>query len=446
MLRRSPLLPLLLLAVSLDAQSGTNGSSNWPDWRGPNGDGSAEPSADPPLRWSREENVAWHVELPGDGKSTPIVWGERIFVLAAVPGERASEETLAARTLFEGQLTEAPEQLYAFHALAFDRRDGKLLWDTVLTQRLPVAGIHPTNGYASSSPVTDGDGLWISLGSYGVHALDAKTGALRWSHELGPQEMRRGWGEASSPALVGDTLIVVADQEGPSRILGLDKRTGEPVWTRERDEVSTWNTPCIVRTGELTQVIVNGTVAARSYDAATGELLWECAGQTVNAIPTPVSDGRTVVVTSGYQGSNCLALDLAARGDLAETPAVRWSHRGGTPYVPSPVLVGRRLYFTSGNSPLLTCLDYDTGKVLLDRERLELGNLYASPLAAAGRLYLVDREGTTLVLRHGEELEVLARNELGETIDASPVAIGDTLYLRSTTALWALREADRAPR
>lgn len=438
-----PLAPLLLLGAMpfcgfLDPQDDAAGP--WSGWRGPDGSGHAR-EADPPIRWSETENLLWKRALPGHGKSTPILVGERLFLLAAEPCGEASAEELAKRVAFEGQLTEAPKEKLRFLVLAFDAESGEELWRRAVAERLPVAGAHDTNGYASHSPVADARRVYASFGSHGVYALDAATGERLWWRELGPQRMRRGWGEGASPALHGETLLVPADQEQGSCLWALDTRSGEPRWKSARDEPSTWTTPLVVDAGGATQVILNGTNAVRAYDLATGAELWRCGGQTVNAIPCVVSDGVRAFATSGYQGAACFALPLDRRGDLRAQPdGVLWSHARGTPYVPSPLLVDGRLYFLAANAGLLSCLDASTGEVLLDRERLELASVYASPLAAGGRLYVLGRDGTCVVLRHGERLEVLATNQLEGGFDASPVAVGRTLYLRSERHLYALRE------
>lgn len=430
---------VLFLLVSLSlSRSAHSLQDHWPAWRGPLGTGAA-PEADPPIDWGVDENIAWVTPLPGHGKSTPIVDGGRIYFLAAVPGDEASAEVLAARPSHEGMRTEAPTHLLRFCVLALDRKSGAILWQTTVAERLPVTGVHRTNGYASFSPVTDGERVYASFGSYGVYALDAATGEVRWSHELGPQVTRRGWGEGGSPALVGDALVVVADQEGDSFIVALDTKDGSVRWKAERDEASTWTTPLVVGSGEKAQVVVNGTNAVRSYDPRSGAVLWHCDGQTANAIPTPVSDGERVLVTSGFRGSACVALPLSQRGDLrAVEGGVHWSDEGGTPYVPSPVLVDGLVYMTSGNSGILSCFDLATGERLIDRQRLDLAQVYASPLAAAGRIYVTGRDGTTVVFRHGEELEILAVNSLDDPIDASPVAVGKALFLRSESRAYAI--------
>jgi outer membrane protein assembly factor BamB len=431
---------LLLLASLPPLPPATGGSDDWPRWRGPLSTGAA-PDANPPVHWGPDENIKWKAALPGHGKSTPIVMGERIYLLAAEPTRKATAEELAARTVVEGGRGSPPDEWLRFWVLALDRGDGHVVWQKAVTERLPVASTHQTNGYASSSPVTDGQGLYASFGSHGVYALDPKSGEVRWSFELGPQTMRGGFGEASSPALWEDTLVIAADQEGGSRLIALDTASGKVRWETPRDEASTWTTPLVLEAAGKTQVIVNGSGAVRSYDLSTGTELWRCSGQTTNAIPTPVSDGEILIATSGFRGTACYALALTGQGDLKQAEdAIFWTHEGGTPYVPSPVLVDRKVYFLSGNKGLLSCLDLGTGEVLIDRERLELTDIYASPMAAGGRLYVTDREGATVVLQHGEELEVLARNTLDEPVDATPVAVGKTLYLRSDSSLFAIEE------
>lgn len=428
-----PLSLLLFWSTSLAAQD-----ANWPAWRGASGNGVA-PAANPPLTWSETENIAWKVGLPGHGKSTPVVHGERIFILAAMPTEGSTEAQRSELPVFENQLTRAPEEWMSFLVLALDRRSGELLWETQVAHRLQPSGVHETNGYASFSPVCDGERLYASFGSNGVYALDVEQGHVQWSYELGPQRTRKGWGEAGSPALAGELLLVVADQEDDSWIHALELKSGKLRWKRERDEPSTWTVPLVLEVDGQLQAVVNGTQAVRAYDVNTGEVLWSCPGQTTNAIPSPVSDGNLVVCTSGYGDSVCMALDLRQRDPKDPSkPRIAWQQHEGTPYVPSPLLSDGRLYLLNKNSGRLSCIELASGKRLIDRERLDLGNVYASPILAAGRIYVVDRDGQTAVLQHRERLEVLAVNQLEEPIDASPVALGEVLYLRSESSLYAI--------
>jgi len=433
----SPLVLLALLLSSASDPGSTARAADWPSWRGPLGTGEA-PDANPPISWSETENVMWKTPLPGHGKSTPIVVGDKIFVQAALPLREATAEELAARPKSEDARTEPTKEVYGFLVLALDRKSGEVVWETTVTERLPVGGTHDTNGYASYSPVANGDSVFASFGSYGLYALDAATGKVRWTHELGPQRMRRGFGEGGSPGLHGDALIVVADQEDQSFIEVLDAKSGKVRWRKDRDEPSTWTAPLVVEAAGKTQVVVNGTNAARSYDLANGDVLWQCSGQTANAIPTPVTDGEIVVCTSGFRGAACMALPLDGKGDLQGS--VIWNHTDGTPYVPSPALADGRLYFLAGNTGRLSSLDFYSGEVLVDRLHLELGGVYASPVVASGRVYVVGREGTTIVVEHGDEAKIVATNVLDDPIDASPAIVGDTIYLRSEGHLYAIRE------
>jgi outer membrane protein assembly factor BamB len=434
-------LPLALLCLGLTgtfAAADEARPANWPHWRGPLANGTSA-DGDPPVTWDEKTNVKWKVALPGRGSSTPIVWGDRLFVLAAVDtGRQAVAADIPRPDPRYKTKTNPPTTYHQFLVLCLDRRTGKELWRRVAAERVPHEGRQPTHTYAAGSPVTDGRFLYVSFGSYGVFCYDL-DGKLQWQRELGTMYTRFAWGEASTPALFGDTLVVDWDHEGPSFIVALDARTGKTRWKKDRDEPTGWATPCIVTHQGRTQVIVNGTKRARGYDLATGEVLWECGGQTVNAIPSPLVYDGLAICMSGYTGAAAYAIPLDARGDLTGTDKIAWKHSRGTPYVPSPLLVGDRLYFTSVNDPRLTCLDAKTGKVLMDRQRLpELSSLYASPVAAKGRMYFVGRDGTTLVLRHGDKLEVLAVNRLEQPIDASPVVVGRQLFLRGERCLYCL--------
>jgi outer membrane protein assembly factor BamB len=252
-------------------------------------------------------------------------------------------------------------------------------------------------------------------------------------------ETRLGWGEGTSPAVAGGRLFHTWDHEAGSLLYALDTETGKTLWKVERDEVTTWATPLPLTWKGRTQVIVPATKKIRSYDAATGKVLWECGGMTVNCIPSSVGRNGVVYCMSGYKGAFAAAISLDSRGDV--TGKTRWHLERGTPYVPSPLLVGERLYFTQMNDPQLTCVDVKTGKVLMDRVRLpRLSNLYGSPVAAAGRIYITDRQGTTLVIKQADKLEVLATNRLEESVDASPVIAGKQLFLRGHEHLYCIED------
>jgi outer membrane protein assembly factor BamB len=418
--------------------------TNWHQWRGPEGNGVA-PKGDPPLRWGEGANVRWKVEVPGEGHASPVVWGEQVFVLSAEETERAAEPPPRANP---EQRTAPPAKYYRFLVTAYDRSSGKLRWQRVACEEVPHEGRHETNSYASGSPVTDGERLYVSFGSRGLHAFGL-DGEPKWKRDLGDMRTRLGWGEGTSPAVHRGALVVNWDQEEGSFIVALDARTGEPRWKQDRDEATSWATPLVVEHAGRTQVVVNATKRVRSYDLASGAVLWECGGQTVNAIPSPVAVVSAagagtgfVICMSGYRGSSACAISLDAKGDVTDTDKVRWRLGRGTPYVPSPLLYGERLYFTQTNTAVLTCVEAATGKTLISGERLPgLGNLYASPVGAAGRVYFVGRDGTAVVIRHGDKLEVLATNRLDEPIDASPAVVGRQMFLRGRQHLYCLEEA-----
>jgi outer membrane protein assembly factor BamB len=337
-------------------------------------------------------------------------------------------------------MTESPTEEQKFTVLALDRSTGKTLWEHSPRTPLPHEGHHRDHGFASASPVTDGEHLIVSFGSFGLYGYDLK-GKLLWEKDLGDMRTRNSFGEGSSPALSGNTVVVLWDHEGEDFIVALDKRDGKELWHQQRDEPTGWCTPLIVEHDGKKQVVVNGTNKARSYDLATGKLLWEAGGQTANAIPSAVTGHDRVYVMSGFRGAALQAITLGKSGDLTGTDAIAWSHSKGTPYVPSPLLAGDLLYFYSGNNAMLSIFDAKAGKALLEAERVEsLNGVYASPVAAANRIYLVGRDGGTVVAKQGPTLEVLAKNRLDDGFDASPAAVGGDLFLRGRENLYCLGE------
>lgn len=451
----------LLVAAMGHRTAAATFAQNWPSWRGPQANGVA-PHAQPPVFWSETNHVRWKLTLPGRGTASPVVWDDLVFILTAIPENTAAETSQPKAVMIpEGarsenasatgprpvgsgrRVAEAPLQKQRFTVLALDRATGKTRWERSPRVQLPHEGHHPDHGFASASPVTDGEVVVASFGSFGVYGFDLKGNVL-WEKDLGVMHTRNGFGEGSSPALDGDTVVVLWDHEGSDFIVALDKQTGKERWRRERDEPTGWCTPLVVSHGGRKQVVVNGTRKARSYDLASGELVWECGGQTANAIPSAVADASRVYVMSGFRGSACQAIRLGRQGDLTGTDAIAWSLNKGTPYVPSPLLSDGRLYFYSGNNAQLTIVDASTGKIEVDNARLEgLYGVYASPISAAGRVYLLGRDGGMLVVKDGPVLEVLARNKLDDGFDASPATVGGDLFLRGRENLYCLAEGTK---
>jgi outer membrane protein assembly factor BamB len=282
--------------------------------------------------------------------------------------------------------------------------------------------------------------LYVSFGSFGIYCYDL-AGNPQWQRDLERMNTRLAWGEAVTPVIHENRLLLNWDQEKDSALICLDAGTGNTLWRTPRDEATSWNTPLVVEHQGHTQVVVNGTKRARGYDLETCKELWQCGPMTVNAIPSPVAADGIVYCMAGYQGSAAVAVPLESRGDVGEAKQWTWRINKGTPYVPSPLLLGDRLIFTQGNNALLTILDRKNGQALLDREHLpDQQSFYASPVAAAGRIYLVDREGTTLVLKQSDKLDILATNRLADHIDASPALVGRRLFLRSDKCLYCVEE------
>lgn len=331
-----------------------------------------------------------------------------------------------------------PDEVYQFIVLCLDRQTGKVLWQQTAREEAPHQGRHQTGSFASPSAVTDGEHVIAHFGSRGLYCYDL-DGRLVWSQDLGDLRIANSFGEGSSPALFGNTLVVLWDHEGEDFIVALDKTTGKELWRQPRDERTTWSTPLVVPHEGVTQVIANATGKIRSYELTSGKVLWESAGMTANVIPTPVAGHGMVYCMSGFRGNALLAIRLGKSGDLTDSEAIVWRHNRATPYVPSPLLYGKQLYFLSNNNGVLSCFDAVSGKPFYTEQRLDqVRNIYASPLGAAGKVYLVGRDGTAVVIKHAETFEVLATNKLDDSIDASPVAVGRELFLRGHENLYCL--------
>ncbi|WP_437227065.1 PQQ-binding-like beta-propeller repeat protein [Planctomicrobium sp. SH661] len=416
-------------------------ANNWPQWRGPHADGTV-PAGNPPIEWSETKNIKWKIEVPGRGSSTPVVWGDKMFVLTAILTDKPIPAGAASPkpALLTSGTIESPSQVYDFCVLCYDRETGRELWRQVATSDVPHEGGHPTNSLASGSPITNGKHLYASFGSYGIFCYDL-DGNLIWKQDLGDMETRRGFGEGGSPALHGDHLIVPWDHEKQSKLFALNALTGEIRWEKERDEPTTWVTPLIVEHAGRHQVITNGTNRARSYDLETGELIWECGGQFTNPIASPVALNDIVYCMTGYNGFAVYAIPLSSQGDITDSDKIAWRRNDAGPYISSPVISSNTLYFTKSRDAILYAVDPLTGKNRAGEKRLpRMGTLYASPIAVDGRLYYCDRSGTTTVLKDSPEMEVLATNLLEDVLDASPVVIGKQLFLRGEKSLYCIEE------
>ncbi|MGH9463224.1 MAG: PQQ-binding-like beta-propeller repeat protein [Vicinamibacteria bacterium] len=396
----------------------------WTQWRGPLMTGVA-PGGNPPVEWAEDKNVSWKIEIPGRGKSTPVVWNDRVIVTTAIPADTSAGA--------------GAEPVHEFHVMALGRENGTTLWNQTARIERPHEGTRPEGTFANGSVVTDGEHIVAFFGSRGLFCYDM-DGNLRWDKDFGDMDIRNDFGEGATPALHGDTVVVTWDHQGPSFIVALDKNTGKEIWRKDRDEVDTWATPLVVEHNGVSQVITAGTNRVRSYNLTNGELLWEGAGLTMNPIPSPVFADGVVYLMSGYRGNALRAIRLAdAKGDITGTSAVLWEHNRDTPYVSSPLLYENNLYFLKSNSAILTTLDARTGQPLYGPLRLEgLSEVYASPVGAAGRVYLLGRDGNALVIENSPEFKILARNALDDGFDASPAIVGEEMYLRGYRSLYKI--------
>lgn len=391
-------------------------AADWPNWRGPEHTG-ANPGANPPTTWSETENVRWKAVIPGTGQSTPVIWDDKLFLLAA---------------------SEAEGGAWIFEVVCVDRADGSILWRREAAREIPQEGHHPTASFAPYSAVTDGTYVWASFGSRGLHCYDL-DGNHRWSTPLDKMRIKMRFGEGSSPLLAGGMIVVLQDHEGVSRIAAYDKLTGELRWERRRDEGTTWSSPLAVDVDGTTQVVVNATDKIRSYDLASGDLIWECGGMTNNVIPTPVPGDGVVYCASGFRGYALLAIELGHTGDLTGTSAIQWRVDDATPYVSTPLLYNDRLYYVDSRKPSLSCVDATTGEIKYTGKRLEgLDDIYASITGAGGHVYVAGRSGSVAVLRQSDEFELIAINTLDDVFDATPVAVDGELYLRGSKHLYCI--------
>ena len=424
------------VVVAMSPWTGTGAAEGeadefWPTWRGPRLTGMA-PNSHPPTEWSETTNIRWKVGVPGRGMASPVIWGDKVFVLTAVPvgtpegdGDRVG--------LFPGHP-------HRFSVIAYDRTDGSVVWTRVAREEAPHEGAHQENGsWASGSAVTDGEHVFAYFGSRGLYCFTI-DGELVWEADFGDKRMRNEFGEGSTPALAGDTIVVVWDHLDDSFVVALDKRTGAEQWRAAREEIDTWATPLVVEHESRWQVIVGAMNRIVSYDLKAGSVMWHGPGLTMNAIPSPVSADGFVYLTSGFRGNSLKAIRLdRAIGDITDTNAVVWSLDRDTPYVPSPLLYEDTLYLLKSNSGVLSAFDAKTGAPHYQVQRLpNVPNVVASPVGAGGHVYLPGREGTTLVIRHGSAFEVVATNRLDDGFDASPAVVGDELYLRGHRYLYSI--------
>ena len=430
---------LIFTPHSLVAQNARE--TGWPHFRGPLFTGEA-PDANPPVEWSEGKNVRWKTELPGLGHSSPIVANERIYLTAAIPfGEPLAEPKWSGR---EGAHNNLPiTQKQRFVVVAINRAGGEILWQTQVHEALPHEGGHESGSLASASIVTDGERIFAFFGSYGLFCLNF-DGEVVWEAQLGAMHTKHGHGEGASPAIFGDFVVVNWDHEEKSFLAAFEKKTGKPAWRTPRDEATSWASPIVAEVDGKPQIIVSGTKAVRGYNLETGEVIWECGPLSANVVASPVYADGVVYAMSSYTFQAGLAIRISngAKGDLSGTDRVLWRRTRRTPYIPTPLLYQGALYYLAHYQGILSRAVAETGEEPTGPFRLPgLREVYASPAAAAGRIYFVDRSGITLVLSSDPEPKPLAMNQLDDRFSATPALVGDELFLRGERWLYCLQEA-----
>ena len=413
--------------------------AQWGQWRGPLATGVA-PKANPPLEWSETNNIRWKTELPGLGHSSPVLWGDLVYVTTAE--KTGSKKPFSGLTPDGAHNNMDPESDYQFVVLAIERQTGVMVWRRTVAMMQPHESTHESATWASNSPVTDGEHVIAFFGSNGLYCLDTR-GRLVWSKDLGDMLVKHGHGEGASPVLHGETVVVNWDHEGGSFIVALGKRTGVELWRRPRDEATSWATPIVVKHGTQVQVVVSGSNRVRSYDLKTGQVIWKAGGLPGNVVASPVTADGMVFTAGSYEKQTLLAIRLAgAIGELTGTKQIVWQKNRSTPYVPSPLLYDGWLYYLRHYQGVFSRAKAATGDEPSGPFRLgPLFNIYASPVAAAGRIYVIDRNGKTLVLSSGSELNALALNELDDRFSASPALVGDSILLRGEKFLYCIGES-----
>jgi len=457
---------LLALLVALHTASNTTPSDGWPGWRG---DGQGVSAGAPPVEFAEEKNVRWKVALPGKGNSSPIVWGDRVFVTSAVgTGKKKEGEAAEAGAERGGERPEGegrgergegrgegrggrggfgrgePVEEQEFVVLALERKTGKTLWQTKLATAMPHEGTHRDGSYAAPTPVTDGERLYVSFGSYGIFALDL-AGKVLWQVDLGDMKVNGEFGEGSSPVLVGSNVVVLWAHEGESFLVALDAKSGKESWRTPLAQGTNWSTPLVVTVDGKSELVIGGPRVA-AYDPATGQELWGQgeAGRRNGAIACPVAlDGLVVYAMGGRGGGEARALVAgAAKAEGAEEDeGLLWSARIDAPHVPSPLAYDGKVYLLKQDSGILSVLDPSTGELTYGPERLDgVADVYASPVVAGQKLYIAGRDGTVEVLSTGAEIATLAVNHLEDGFDASPAVAGNELFLRGRASLYCIAE------
>jgi outer membrane protein assembly factor BamB len=415
--------------------------ANWPQWRGANGSGVSDES-DLPVEWSPGKNVRWKTPIPGQGHSSPVVWGDKLFLTTDIVGE----VVLGAKAVIHydgGKVFKHPDSIgsdrkHTFKVFCVDRKSGKLLWERTAYEGTVYDDRHRKGSYASPTPATDGKLVYAWFGSEGLYCYDFK-GKEVWKRSLGPIATV-GMGPGASPVLFDNSIVVLCDEDNGDKsfIAALDKRTGKEIWKMPRKVQASWATPLLVNAPARTELICSGNEWIISYDPRDGKELWRAKGLDSNAIPSPLAGNGVAFVYAGFPVKKTFAIKLGGAGDLTGTTNILWQYDKGTAYVPSGILYGDYFYLTSDRG-ILTCLDARTGAMQYENGRVPIPATFtASPVAYSGKILLTSEDGDTFVIKAGPKYEILGTNSVGEPVYASPAISQGAIFIRGEKNLYCI--------
>lgn len=427
------------LVVLMIAGNTAAETANWPQFRGARSDGLAIGETLPDT-WSTTENVVWKAELPGWGWSSPVVWGDKIFVTTAVSD--TAREKLRVGGYPGGHVKPTDVHRWITYCLDFDT--GKIVWQREAHRGVPPEERHPKNSYANATPITDGERVYAHFGNIGMFCYDT-DGNPQWEQRWGSFPIRGGWGPGTSPVLHKDRIFLVNDNENESFMLALDKHTGKEIWRVDRQERSNWSTPYVWENEHRTEIVTIGTGRVRSYDL-DGNVLWELNGTSGLVSLTPLAKDGLLYLGAGYHYGPLYAIRPGAKGDItldsgaSNSEWIAWFQRRGSSIHPCYLISGNRL-FVLFDAGLLTCFDAQTGETIFPRQRLNTGGgrFYASPWAYNGKIFLLNEDGTTWVVEDAPEFKVIRKNSLDDYAWATPAVARGSLFIRTYTGLYRIQ-------
>jgi outer membrane protein assembly factor BamB len=436
----------LLIALASAAQA-----QNWPSFRGTNASGVAE-GKPTPTTWNVEkgENILWKTPIPGLAHASPVVWGDKLFITTAIS---SNPKPFLRVGLFGDVDMDKDVSKHSWHVYCLDKRTGKILWDQVATEGVPKIKRHIKATHANSTPATDGKYVVAFFGAEGLYCYDVK-GKLQWKKDLGLLDSGwfydpdYQWGMASSPIIYKNLVIVQCDVQKDSFIAAYDIKTGKEVWKTSREEIPSWGTPTIYEGKTRVELVTNATRAARSYDPLTGKELWHMSGNPEVTATTPIFGHDLIFIVNHYRPNQPIyAIKPGATGDISlkdgktSNDFIAWSYQRGGSYMPTPLIYGEYLYICQ-NQAIVRCLNAKTGEVAYQSRIGEGGSYSASPVAADGKVYLTSEDGAVFVLKAGNKYEMLAKNEMGEVLMATPAISDGMIFVRGQHNLFCV--ADKA--